>query len=469
MDSSASWEVAQKALMEVEVEPPPSHESCQKKADVESGTQWIKEVLRILSGIIIVLALFIAVLATTAAFTTTAVTANPAWTTSLPVTVGTIQTVAGSREAGDTVADALPALKQKLSAPQSLCYHRGMLYIGQEGSIAEMDLSTWEVRLLLGKPGAPGNEGDGQQREHARVGDVQGLVVHKDELYFTDWTHHVVRKLGLPGSSAPGLVSRVAGTGRDGFRGDAGPATAAELSYPWGLAVIDGKLLIADYGNHCIRSVELQGVASGVISTVAGTPTRIGFSGDDGPACAAKLAFPRSLVAVGQVAYLADAGNSRIRSIDFRQSPPVLASFAGGGAKLTDGAPATEWQLSYPVGLTLGSDGRHMYVSCWGGSHTAYAIDMQAANHPTSLIAGKGGQDDGVDFIAATSSPLSYPAAVAAVGDGREDTVYIAEEHCIRQVKVSGGALEPQPLDATLDADQPLEPADKVTFVALVA
>ena len=75
-----------------------------------------------------------------------------------------------------------------------------------------------------------------------------------------------------------------------GYSGDDGPATAAELDYPHGVAVdAAGNLFIADYDNNCVREVN---IATGVITTVAGNGTA-GYSGDGGPATAAELQQPR--------------------------------------------------------------------------------------------------------------------------------------------------------------------------------
>jgi DNA-binding beta-propeller fold protein YncE len=83
------------------------------------------------------------------------------------------------------------------------------------------------------------------------------------------------------------VISTVAGNGTQGFSGDNGPATSAQLNQPAGIAVDSaGNLYIADEGNNRIRKV-----TNGVITTVAGNGTR-GFSGDGGPATSAQLYFP---------------------------------------------------------------------------------------------------------------------------------------------------------------------------------
>jgi NHL repeat. len=93
-------------------------------------------------------------------------------------------------------------------------------------------------------------------------------------LYIADLNDNVIRKVDLAG-----IVTTVAGTGEQGFSGDGGPATSAQLDSPAGVAVdASGNLYIADTHNHRIREVK-----NGTISTVAGTGTA-GFSGDGGVA-----------------------------------------------------------------------------------------------------------------------------------------------------------------------------------------
>src|SRR5437660_975669 len=91
-----------------------------------------------------------------------------------------------------------------------------------------------------------------------------------------------------------GQLTVVAGTGRLGalFSGDGGPATAAGLGLPAGVAVnAAGNLFIADTGNERIRRVD---ATTGTITTVAGNGTA-GFSGDGGPATSAELSGPTGI------------------------------------------------------------------------------------------------------------------------------------------------------------------------------
>ena len=123
-------------------------------------------------------------------------------------------------------------------------------------------------------------------------------------LYIADTQNSRIRKVRLDGT-----ITTVAGTGQDGFSGDGGPATDAQLSSPEGVAVdASGNLYIADRFNSRIRKVALDGT----ITTVAGTG-QSGFSGDGGAATDTQLSFPEGvavdvLVArAGVIPYIATA------------------------------------------------------------------------------------------------------------------------------------------------------------------
>jgi len=95
-------------------------------------------------------------------------------------------------------------------------------------------------------------------------------------LYIADTSNNLIRKV------SEGVISTVAGTGTEGFSGDNGPATSAQLSNPVGVAIDSaGNLYLADTSNARVRKV-----SGGVITTVAGNGGT-GFSGDIGPATSA--------------------------------------------------------------------------------------------------------------------------------------------------------------------------------------
>src|SRR5947207_760126 len=115
------------------------------------------------------------------------------------------------------------------------------------------------------------------------------------------------------------------------FSGDGGPATSAELNRPFGVAVDDdGHLVIGDGGNRRLGHAD---AAAQLIAKVDGNGT-YGFSGDGGPATAAELAFPTG-IAVDRVGnlFIADPINYRLREVVASQdtTPPVTTATASPG------------------------------------------------------------------------------------------------------------------------------------------
>jgi DNA-binding beta-propeller fold protein YncE len=141
------------------------------------------------------------------------------------------------------------------------------------------------------------------------LGTPAGLAVDAaGQLFIADSQRHRVLRAGRDGGLTP-----VAGTGCAGCAGDGGPAGCAQLNEPCGLAVDRaGSVYIADTGNHRVRQVAPEGT----IRTVAGTG-RAGFSGDGGPATAARLDRPLGLVVdrQGQL-FIVDSLNGRVRRVD---------------------------------------------------------------------------------------------------------------------------------------------------------
>jgi sugar lactone lactonase YvrE len=163
-------------------------------------------------------------------------------------------------------------------------------------------------------------------------------------------------------AAVPARLTRLAGTGEAGQCGDGGPATAAALDGPAGLAVDgDGNVLIAELKRSTIRRVD---AASAIITTVAGNGSA-GFSGDGGPATRATLNRPEG-VAVDRLGniYIADSGNHRIRRV---AADGIITTLAGGGEEdpcRYDGI-ATAVRLNHPAGVAVDAAGT-VYFNDYG-------------------------------------------------------------------------------------------------------
>ena len=132
-------------------------------------------------------------------------------------------------------------------------------------------------------------------------------------MLIADGSNHRIRQV-----SATGSIATVAGNGTAGFFGDGGQRASAQLNNPQGIAATaDGGFLIGDQNNHRIRKVS----ATGTISTLAGDGGACSPSsnpcGDGGPAAAAQLNAPFGIAPMADGSFLiADETGHRIRKVE---------------------------------------------------------------------------------------------------------------------------------------------------------
>ena len=300
----------------------------------------------------------------------------------------------------------------------------GSLYISDQLNNRIRQVSPKGVITTFAGTGAADFSGDGGPAAAASLSRPDGVAVGKDgSVYISDQLNSRIRRV-----SRTGVITTVAGKGEAGFSGDNGPATAAEVSYPNGVAVgDDGSLYIADFGNSRIRKVS----PSGVITTVVGGD-QSGFSGDNGPATVAKLSYPNdvTLASDGSL-YIADQLNDRIR----RVSPAgIITTVAGNGERGFggDGGPATAAALNRPNGVVAGSDGS-LYIA----DEFNDRIRRVSPSGTITTVAGNGERGFGGDGGPGTGAALSRPNGVAVGGDG---SLYVADQvnNRIRRVSPTG-------------------------------
>lgn len=227
-------------------------------------------------------------------------------------------------------------------------------------------------------------------------------------LYIADLNDNVIRKVDLAG-----IITTVAGTGEQGFFGDGGPATSAQLDSPAGVAVdASGNVYIADTHNQRIRKV-----SGGTITTVAGTGTA-GFSGDNGVAASAMLSNPTALAvdSSGNL-YIADTDNHRIRKI----TGTTITTVAGNGEQgfSGDGGAATSAAIDSPNGVAVDATGT-VYI---GDTHNQRVRVVNAAG-TISTLAGNGSKTYGGDNGPATSASLARPRGLSVDAQGN---IYVAD------------------------------------------
>ena len=252
---------------------------------------------------------------------------------------GIITTVAGNGTLGLS-GDGGPAAEAGLSEPLGVAVGPGGVYVADAWNDAvRRNLPSGVIETVA-------TAADGLSFPVAVAVDAAG------DIFVADWSNRVVE------ITPSGTATTFAGTGVAGFSGDGGPATAAELDHPSGLAVAsNGDVYIADAGNNRVRMVN----PSGIITTVAGTGVA-GFSGDGGPATAAELDYPNGL-ALGPDGglFIADRNNQRIREI---LPDGTITTVAGNGevGYTGENVPALSEALNYPAGVAVGPSG-NLYIA----------------------------------------------------------------------------------------------------------
>ncbi len=264
-------------------------------------------------------------------------------------TIGHINIIAGNAIQGFS-GDNGPATGATLDSPQGLALDSfGNLYLADTHNhrIRRIDASTQIITTIAGT-GAPGYSGDNAAATSAQLYLPTALAFDRNNnLYFADTGNHRIRKI----DASTQIITTIAGTGTQGYSGDAGPATAAAIDSPTGLACdVSNNLYLADTHNHRIRRID---TATQIITTIAGTGVP-GYSGDSTAAAAATLALPHGLTIdpTGNI-YLADTANHRIRRID--AATGVITTVAGDGTQTFagDNAPAITASLDSPRSTAL--------------------------------------------------------------------------------------------------------------------
>ena len=325
-------------------------------------------------------------------------------------TTGTIVTAAGNGTAGYRGNNG-PATAAELNGDWGLAVDSaGDLFIvdGANNVVREVVKTTGDIITVAGN-GTAGYKGDNGPATAAELNAPNSVSVDSaGDLFISDQGNNVIREV----VQATGEIITIAGNGTAGYKGDNGPATAAEINSPRGISIdASGDLFIADWGNNVIRELV---ATTGDIITVAGNGTA-GYSGDNGPATSAKLNAP-NFVAVDPAGnlFIGDANNNAIREV-FKATGDII-TFAGNGTAgyKGDNGPATAAELNGPLGVAFDSVG-DVFIA---DDHNDVVREVVKATGDIITVAGNGTAGYSGNNGPATAAELNDPGRIAVDSAG---------------------------------------------------
>jgi len=229
-----------------------------------------------------------------------------------------------------------------------------------------------------------------------------GLAVDaNNNVYIADQGNHRIEKI----DAVTGIITSIAGTGTEGYSGDGGQATAAELSEPSAVMIDNSNnIYITEFVNNVVRKI----TPSGTITTFAGNGVA-GYSGDGGPATDAQMYQPAGITFDG-FGNIYIEGSGVVRKV----SPEgIITTYVGGGSDVGEGVPATNAYLNNPTGITMDGSG-NLYISDTWGSRIRKVNSSGVIN----TIGGNGVSGYSGDGGPATDAQIGFPYGITVDGSG---------------------------------------------------
>jgi hypothetical protein len=261
---------------------------------------------------------------------------------------GTVTTAAGNGTSTST-GDNGPATQAGVNTPIDVAMTSdGGFLIAETGGARIRRVSPTGTITTVAGNGTTGNGGDGGPATAAELNVPSGVSPAADGGFLiAEFFGDRVRRV-----SPSGIIAPAAGTGTSGPAGDGGPAIAAEVSNPADVvSTPDGGFLIADAGNSRVRRVS----PGGRITTVAGTTQ--GYTGDGGLATAAQVNQPRGVATTSDGGFLvADSLNSVIRFVDADLRPGPQGPQGTPGPQGLPGPAGTPGSPFDRLAVAIGSD-----------------------------------------------------------------------------------------------------------------
>jgi len=332
---------------------------------------------------------------------------------------GIITTIAGTGVAGYT-GDGGPAISATFNQPFVVTYDvPGNLYITDIGNCVVRFVNTSGIINTYAGNGVCGYGGDNGPATSANLNFPRGIVTDSHgNLYISDTDNFRVRMVAAISKK----ITTFAGNGVDGFSGDGGPATSAEIGAPRALAFRNNTLYIGRAGKQRVRTVPLS---TRIINTYAGS--NFGYDGDGLPLLSSQFAGMNGITFdLSGVLLVVDGGNGRVR----KAAGGVMKTVAGG--YIGDTKPANLASLVFPEAIAFDKSGNYYIVESDGNR-----VRKVSGTGTITTIAGTGVSGYSGDGGPGTAAQLWFPVGVAVDSSGN---VFVADQFgfVIREIDTLG-------------------------------
>lgn len=316
---------------------------------------------------------------------------------------------------------------------------KGNIYISQASAyyvVRKIDHNTGIITTVAGN-GTQGYSGDGGLATSAQLNEPRGIAFDsKDNLYIADYWSNCIRRV----DASTGIITTIAGDGKkmNGYTGNNGPAKDALLFNPHHIAFDQSdNLYFTDFNNNCIRRIDAQ---TGIITKVAGgdPPGFPGFSGDGGPAQNSSIRAPWSIAVNkdGDI-FFSDLWNNRIRKIAAQTG--IITTIAGNGKEGStgDGGLAINAEIYTPRDISLDAEGNLFICAGVNDLTSPYVRKIDMATGIITKVAGSGQ----IAFSGDGGHPLSAGMRPSSTIFDNDGNLYIADAWNVRVRKVSASPL----------------------------
>lgn len=265
---------------------------------------------------------------------------------------GAISTIAGNGTRGWS-GDGGPALQAQLNEPYEVRFDRAgnMLVVEMKNHLVRRVDAVTRVITTIAGIGKPGFSGDGGPSTKAQLNQPHSIQLDAaGHLFICDIGNHRLRRV----DAKTGVITTFSGTGAKQLPLDGAKIDGAPL---WGPRALDfdraGNLWLALREGNAVYQLDLK---AGTLHRVAGTGKQ-GFTGNGGPALLATLSGPKGLsIGPGGDVYLADTESHSIRRIDVRRGTLELVAGTGERGDGPDGDPL-QCRMARPHGIFVDADG----------------------------------------------------------------------------------------------------------------